>query len=136
MGKKELLAQASSNDFGLNLYIDNKSMGEKREEPKKEVVSKPKVVEPLKETTTPKVSKNVVVNNKVDSIPTDEEEKEPTRMISFRLPESLFEKLKKYSYVARESKTDVVISALEKILDSKEGKELISQYDDIKKKKK
>ena len=133
--KKDLLSKATTNDFGMGLYINNTTKSSTNEEPKKEEVIKEvkpieekKVVvksEPKKETPkkeTPRVN---------EILPDNEEEKELLRMISLRLPVSLLEKLNQYSYVKRLTQKDVVVMALEKIFDSKEGKDIISEYNQI-----
>ena len=45
----------------------------------------------------------------------------------------IIEKIDKYAYVERETKQDTIIRAFEKFFNSKEVKEILSQYDSIKK---
>ena len=142
--KKDLLAKATGNTFGLDLYINNST---KSSEPTKaKEVTKSKVVTKKEEikseekqdvvvkSSEPKVETKKVEEKVEKRVEVEVEEKEPLRMISLRLPISLIEKLNQYSYVARETQKDVVVMALEKVFNSKEGKEILSEYDNIKKK--
>jgi len=60
------------------------------------------------------------------------DENEKTKMISFRIPVSLREDLSKYAHVTRITQTNVIISALEKVLYTREGIGFINQYDSVK----
>lgn len=60
------------------------------------------------------------------------DENEKTKMISFRIPISLKEDLNKYAYVTRITQTDVITSALSKVLYTQEGIGFINQYDSVK----
>lgn len=116
MDKFEKFKQARSGVVN-DLYVDNKP----------------------KEDTAPiqQVEKVVEVKQEVKPIVKEDapkkEKKETKQMLSFRLPIGLIEKIDKYSYVARENKQDVIIKGLEKFFDSKESKDILSQYDEIKK---
>lgn len=106
MSKLDKLRQASEGTF-VDLYIDNK----------------PKEME----TPQPQPSK-------VDA---NVERKElrgklnASKMLSFRLPLDLIDKLDKYRYVAREKKQDVIIKALDEFLDGEDAKKLIAEYDNL-----
>ena len=118
MNKKDLLKQATSNSF-TDLYVDNKP---KEKEEVKEV-KQVKVEQPKKE----------VVKEEVKEQPKKEKKENPKQMLSFRIPTNVIEDIDKYAYVERMNKQDVIIMALEKFFNSKDSKDVLSQYDQIKK---
>jgi len=131
MSKVDLLKQASNNAFE-DLYIDNK--------PKAEVViaktidEQPKVVieeKPKAEVIMPKeikeVDKNPTMKEIVKSMTP------PKKMLAFRIPNTTIDNLEKYSYITRLTKQDVITMALDNLFNSKEGKEVIKQFDELKK---
>lgn len=114
--KLDKLKNATSGSF--DLYIDNKP-----QEVKEEVKEVKKVEQP----------KEVVSSVKPKPIIEKKEEKKesPKQMLSFRIPTDTIENIDKYAYVERMNKQDVIIKALEKFFSSKESKEILSQYDEI-----
>lgn len=121
MNKKDLLKQATSNSF-TDLYVDNKP---KEKEEVKEV-KQVKVEQPKKEVVK-------VVKEEVKEQPKKEKKENPKQMLSFRIPTNVIEDIDKYAYVERMNKQDVIIMALEKFFNSKDSKDVLSQYDQIKK---
>ncbi len=134
ISKEMLKKQATENreDFtalDLDLSLSNSTTPQ----PKKVEVKEVKEVEPKKEV---KVETSKVENVKVEkesSKPKKEKKTETLQMLSFRLPPEIIEKIDKYAYVERETKQDTIIRAFEKFFNSKEVKEILSQYDSIKK---
>ena len=88
-------------------------------------VANPKVEQP---------KEKVVVEKPKPIVEQKEEKKEnPKQMLSFRIPTNVIDDIDKYAYVERMNKQDVIIMALEKFFNSKDSKEVLSQYDKIKK---
>ncbi len=112
MSKVDLLRQASEGTFA-DLYVDNK--------PKEKEITQT-ILQPQDNVVNIETKQEVVVKDK----------KQVNKMLSFRLPLDLIDKLDKYSYVAREKKQDVIIKAFDKFLNSKDAKELIAEYESIK----
>ena len=133
ISKEMLKKQATENreDFTA-LDIDISLSNSTTTQPKKiEVneVKEVKEVEPKKEVKVAdvKVEKESSKPKKVVK------KTEILQMLSFRLPPEIIEKIDKYAYVERETKQDTIIRAFEKFFNSKEVKEILSQYDSIKK---
>lgn len=134
ISKEMLKKQATENreDFTA-LDLDISLSNSTTPQPKKVEVKEVKEVEPKKEV---KVETSKVENVKVEkesSKPKKEKKTETLQMLSFRLPPEIIEKIDKYAYVERETKQDTIIRAFEKFFNSKEVKEILSQYDSIKK---
>ncbi len=129
ISKEMLKKQATENreDFSaldLDLSLSNSTTPQ----PKKVEVKEVEKVETKKE-----VKVESVKVEKESSKPTKEKKTETLQMLSFRLPPEIIEKIDKYAYVERETKQDTIIKAFEKFFNSKEVKEILSQYDSIKK---
>lgn len=107
MSKLDKLRQATSNSF-VGLYPSNTPQQE------------PQVVEP-------KVEKKDESKSTLIEKPSHRKYK----MLSFRLPDEIIENVEKYAYVERLQKQEVVMKAFNKFFNSKEGKEVLSQYDQI-----
>lgn len=134
ISKEMLKKQATENreDFTA-LDLDISLSNSTTPQPKQVEVKEVKEVEPKKEV---KVETSKVENVKVEkesSKPKKEKKTETLQMLSFRLPPEIIEKIDKYAYVERETKQDTIIRAFEKFFNSKEVKEILSQYDSIKK---
>ena len=130
ISKEMLKKQATENreDFSaldLDLSLSNSTTPQ----PKKVEVKEVEKVEPKKV----EVKKDVVKIEKEISKPKKEKKTETLQMLSFRLPPEIIENIDKYAYVERETKQDTIIKAFEKFFNSKEVKEILSQYDSIKK---
>jgi len=130
MSKIDLLKQASNNTFE-DLYIDNKPKAEvvipKNIEVKPvEVKDSPKIDE-VKPTESKWVSKNPTTKDLVKSM------KPPKTMLAFRIPNTTIDNLEKYAYITRLTKQDVITMALDNLFNSKEGKEIIKEFDKIQK---
>lgn len=130
MSKVDLLKQASNNAFE-DLYIDSKSKTEvittkeiekKSDEIKKELKEDAIITEEIK-----KIEKNPTMKEIVKSMTP------PKKMLAFRIPNTTIDNLEKYSYITRLTKQDVITMALNNLFDSKEGKEVIKQFDELKK---
>ena len=125
-----MLKQASNNAFE-DLYIDNKPKAELvvpkivNEKPK-EVKDIPKVEE-VKTTEIKEISKNPTTKDIVKSMTP------PKKMLAFRIPNTTIDNLEKYSYITRLTKQDVITMALDNLFNSKEGKEIIKEFDKIQK---
>ena len=130
MNKLDMLKQASNNAFE-DLYIDNKPKAELvvpkivNEKPK-EVKDIPKVEE-VKTTEIKEISKNPTTKDIVKSMTP------PKKMLAFRIPNTTIDNLEKYSYITRLTKQDVITMALDNLFNSKEGKEIIKEFDKIQK---
>lgn len=111
MSKVDKLKQATSNSF-VGLYPSNTPQQE------------PKADEPKIE---PKVEKKDESKSSLIEKPSHRKYK----MLSFRLPDEIIENVEKYAYVERLQKQEVVMKAFNKFFNSKEGKEILSQYDQI-----
>lgn len=134
ISKEMLKKQATENreDFtalDLDLSLSNSTTPQ----PKKVEVKEVKEVEPKKEIKVETSKVESVKVEKESSKPKKEKKTETLQMLSFRLPPEIIEKIDKYAYVERETKQDTIIRAFEKFFNSKEVKEILSQYDSIKK---
>lgn len=134
ISKEMLKKQATENreDFtalDLDLSLSNSTTPQ----PKKIEVKEIKKVEPKKEVKVETSKVESVKVEKESSKPKKEKKTETLQMLSFRLPPEIIEKIDKYAYVERETKQDTIIRAFEKFFNSKEVKEILSQYDSIKK---
>lgn len=134
ISKEMLKKQATENreDFtalDLDLSLSNSTTPQ----PKKVEVKEVKEVEPKKEVKVETSKVESVKVEKESSKPKKEKKTETLQMLSFRLPPEIIEKIDKYAYVERETKQDTIIRAFEKFFNSKEVKEILSQYDSIKK---
>ena len=134
ISKEMLKKQATENreDFtalDLDLSLSNSTTPQ----PKKVEVKEIKEVEPKKEVKVETSKVESVKVEKESSKPKKEKKTETLQMLSFRLPPEIIEKIDKYAYVERETKQDTIIRAFEKFFNSKEVKEILSQYDSIKK---
>lgn len=110
MSKFDKLKEQTQTAFG-GFYVNNNDYVEpKQEESKKE---EPKKEEPKQEIVEKKKS-----NRKY-------------KMLSFRLPDEMIEMVDKYSYVSRLQKQEVVMKAFDKFFNTKESKEILSQYDEL-----
>lgn len=115
--KKEMLEEATKTNYGdLDLYLSNSS----QPQPSTKQEMKPaEIIVPKEET-------------KVKSDVEAETPQEILKMISLRLPESLLDKIIKYSYVVRRTQKDVIIEGIKSIVESEEGQQIIAEYDKIK----
>jgi len=120
--KLDKLKQATGGTF-TDLYVDNKPQEVKQEV--KEVKETKKVEQPKEKVSVEKPKP--IVEHK------EEKKESPKQMLSFRIPTNVIEDIDKYAYVERMNKQDVIIMALEKFFNSKDSKEVLSQYDEIKK---
>lgn len=129
--KIDLLKKASENSFN-DLYIDNKpkTISETQKEETIQPIVKEVVKEEVKQEDAPKIE---VKSKQVKDNAVKESKNKNSKMLAFRIPNELNEDLDKYSYVARMTKQDVIIKAFEKFLSSQNAKDILSQYDDIKK---
>ncbi len=106
MSKIDKLKQASESSFN-GLYIDNKP----RQESNAEVIP-PQPIE-VKE---------------------DKDKKETElKMMAFRLPKDIAEKINQYAYVERLTNQEVATLCFQEFFNKKERKESLEQYNDIKK---
>ena len=134
ISKEMLKKQATENreDFTA-LDLDISLSNSTTPQPKKVEVKEVKEVEPKKEVKVETSKVESVKVEKESSKPKKEKKTETLQMLSFRLPPEIIEKIDKYAYVERETKQDTIIRAFEKFFNSKEVKEILSQYDSIKK---
>lgn len=134
ISKEMLKKQATENreDFTA-LDLDISLSNSTTPQPKKVEVKEIKEVEPKKEVKVETSKVESVKVEKESSKPKKEKKTETLQMLSFRLPPEIIEKIDKYAYVERETKQDTIIRAFEKFFNSKEVKEILSQYDSIKK---
>ena len=134
ISKEMLKKQATENreDFTA-LDLDISLSNSTTPQPKKVEVKEVKEVEPKKEVKVETSKVEGVKVEKESSKPKKEKKTEILQMLSFRLPPEIIEKIDKYAYVERETKQDTIIRAFEKFFNSKEVKEILSQYDSIKK---
>ena len=105
MSKMDMLKQASENSFN-GLYIDNKP----RQETNTEVIPPQPIIE------TPKEKKETEL-----------------KMMAFRLPKDIAEKINQYAYIERLTNQEVATLCFQEFFNKKERKESLSQYDKIKK---
>lgn len=105
MSKLDMLKQASENSFN-GLYIDNKP----RQENNTEVIPPQPIIE------TPKEKKETEL-----------------KMMAFRLPKDIAEKINQYAYIERLTNQEVATLCFQEFFSKKERKESLSQYEDIKK---
>ena len=105
MSKLDILKQASESSFS-GLYIDNK---------------------PRQETST-----DVVVPKPIIEQPKEKKEND-LKMMAFRLPKDIAEKINQYAYIERLTNQEVATLCFQEFFNKKERKETLSQYDDIKK---
>ena len=103
MGKFDTLKQASENSFS-GLYIDNIT---RTQNDTTEVVKQPKVEV--------------------------EEVKKKLKMVAFRLPTDIADKINQYAYVERLTSQDVATLCFEEFFNKKSSKEILAKYDEIKK---
>lgn len=100
-----MLKQASENSFN-GLYIDNKP----RQETNAEVIPPQPIIE------TPKEKKETEL-----------------KMMAFRLPKDIAEKINQYAYIERLTNQEVATLCFQEFFNKKERKESLSKYDEIKK---
>ena len=129
MIKADLLKQASNNTFD-DLFIDNK--------PKTEPIIQTKVENTEKEGSIQKTWRTKTEEVKeIDNKPTMKEIVKsmtpPKKMLAFRIPNTTIDNLEKYSYITRLTKQDLITMSLDNFFNSKEGKEIIKEFDKIQK---
>ena len=106
MSKIDMLKQASESSFN-GLYIDNKPRNKEDNE----------IISPLPQ---------------VEVIELKPKESE-LKMMAFRLPKDIAEKINQYAYIERLTNQEVATLCFQEFFNKKERKESLSQYDKIKK---
>ena len=105
MSKLDILKQASENSFN-GLYVDNA---------------------PRNNNINSEVIPPQPIELKVEKKEND------LKMMAFRLPKDIAEKINQYAYVERLTNQEVATLCFQEFFNKKERKESLSQYDDIKK---
>lgn len=100
-----MLKQASENSFN-GLYIDNK---------------------PRRENNT-----EVIPPQPMEEITKEKKENE-LKMMAFRLPKDIAEKINQYAYIERLTNQEVATLCFQEFFNKKERKESLSKYDELKK---
>ncbi len=106
MSKIDMLKQASESSFN-GLYIDNK---------------------PRLQTTS-----DVVLPQPINTTDIKEKKEKDLKMMAFRLPKDIAEKINQYAYIERLTNQEVATLCFQEFFSKKERKESLLQYDDLKK---